>query len=48
MEVGVLIADEEMNFQLHDVFAGAVGPTEQEGYRYPHGGNLHSGCTLIP
>ena len=29
MEVGVWIADEEMNFQLHDVFAGAVGPTEQ-------------------
>ena len=29
MEVGVWIADEELNFELHQVFPGEVGSTEQ-------------------
>ena len=35
MEVGVWIADEELNFELHQVFPGEVGSTEtRKVYRY--------------
>ena len=29
LDVAVWVADEEMNFNLHDTFAGGYGPTEQ-------------------
>ena len=29
MDVAVWVADEEMNFELHDIFTGGYGPTEQ-------------------